>query len=539
MKIAALYARVSSARQQRQETIASQVAALLDYAQAHDYQISPPHIYQDEGYSGASLDRPALDRLRDAVAAGEVEAVLILSPDRLARQFAYQYVVTEEFERAGCQVVFISHGFATTPAERMLQEMTGVFAEYERAQITERCRRGRLFHARPGHLWMPQAPYGYTYLPQTETCPGRLVINEAEAEVVRQMFRWLVDEQLSTYHITKRLNEAGIRTRQGNPRWAGGYVTNLLRNSVYTGTYYYNRRKQAKAQRRNLPGAGPAKKPQSSRVWRAKEEWIAVPVPAIIEQETWEMARHQLQLNRERAPRNNKVHDYLLKGLAVCGYCQLRMVGHAGTARRRRYLCSRKESLHVSLHPCPGRTVLADTLEEVVWQSVSALLRDPHLLVEHYQLRQVQDPSTPEQHEQQRLHRKLTTLQREEQRLIDAYQASVIDLADLKVRCERIAEERMRMEARLAALKQQQEETERQVSLTATLEEFCQNIRAALHTPSFATKQRILRLVVDQIVVADEQITIKHVVPLSDVRLQRQHYSADTPSPRTCGVAFA
>src|SRR6266851_30955 len=211
-------------------------------------------------------------------------------------------------------------------------------------------------------------------------------------------------------------------------------------------------------------------------------------------------------------------NDYLLKGLAVCGYCQLLMVGHAGTARRRRYLCSRKESLHGSLQPCPGRTVLADTLEEVVWQSVSALLRDPPLLVEHYQLRQVQDPSTPEQHEQQRLHRKLTTLQREEQRLIDAYQASVIDLADLKGRCERIAEERMRMEARLAALKQQQEETERQVSLMATLEEFCQNIRAALDTPSFATKQRILRLVMDQIVVADEQITIKHVIPLSDVR---------------------
>jgi site-specific DNA recombinase len=266
-------------------------------------------------------------------------------------------------------------------------------------------------------------------------------------------------------------------------------------------------------------------------VWRPQEEWIAVPVPALIDQETWDLARQQLHLNRERAPRNNKVHEYLLKGLAVCGYCQLRLGGHTGTARRRRYLCSRKESLHVSLHPCPGRTVLADTLEEVVWQRVSALLRDPHLLVEHYQFRQVQDSTTPEQHEQHRLHRKLTTLQREEQRLIDAYQASVIDLADLKGRCERIAEERTRLEARLAALKPQQEETERQVSLTATLEEFCHNIRAALDTPSFATKQRILRLVVDQIVGTDEQITIKHVIPLSDVRLQRQHYTAATPGP--------
>lgn len=96
MKIAAIYARVSGARQQQNENIGAQLEALLAYAEAHDYQVSPQHIFQDDGHSGAYLDRPALDRLRDAVAAGELEAVLIVAPDRLARQFAYQYVVTEE-----------------------------------------------------------------------------------------------------------------------------------------------------------------------------------------------------------------------------------------------------------------------------------------------------------------------------------------------------------------------------------------------------------------------------------------------------------
>jgi site-specific DNA recombinase len=120
MKIAALYARVSSTKQQLNENIASQIAAIEEYARQHDYQISPPHIYKGDGYSGARLDRPALDRLRDAVARGEAEAVLILSPDRLARNFAYQYIVVEEFERAGCEVVFTNHGFGTSPAERML-----------------------------------------------------------------------------------------------------------------------------------------------------------------------------------------------------------------------------------------------------------------------------------------------------------------------------------------------------------------------------------------------------------------------------------
>lgn len=125
-----------------------------------------------------------------------------------------QYVVTEEFERAGCQVVFLDHGFGDTPAERMLLEMTGVFAEYERAQITEGCRRGSLFRARQASIFMTEAPYGYTYIRRTDSCPAKLLINEAEADVVRQIFRWLTDEQLSTYQINKRLNESAILTWQ-------------------------------------------------------------------------------------------------------------------------------------------------------------------------------------------------------------------------------------------------------------------------------------------------------------------------------------
>jgi site-specific DNA recombinase len=122
----------------------------------------------------------------------------------------------------------------------MLLEMTGVFAEYKRAQITERCRRGRLFRARQGGIWMTDAPYGYTYIARTDSCPGKLVVNETEADVVRQIFRWLTDEQLSTYQINKKLNESAIHTRHGNARWAGGFLVNLLRNPIYTGTYYYN-----------------------------------------------------------------------------------------------------------------------------------------------------------------------------------------------------------------------------------------------------------------------------------------------------------
>jgi len=526
MKIAALYARVSSTKQQLNENIASQIAAIEQYAQQHYYHISPQHIYKDDGYSGARLDRPALDRLRDAVAQGEVEAVLILSPDRLARQFAYQYIVVEEFERAGCEVIFTSHSFGTSPAERMLQEMTGVFAEYERALITERCRRGRLHRARQGQIWMSEAPYGYTYIRRTENCPGQLVINEAEAEVVRMIFRWLIDDQLSAYQINKRLNESGIRTRRGKERWCGGTIINILRNPVYTGTFYYNKKQYVPAKRRNMPGEAPPRKHNSSRVRRPEDEWIPIPVPRIIDQETWDLARQQLQLNKERAPRNNKKHDYLLKGLLICGCCQLRMLGHAGdpVRRQRRYLCSHKETLHPGSKPCPNRTVQAETIEELVWQSVSELLRHPQLLIEQYQLRQEPGYGTHEQHEQQRLERRLSALRREDQRLIDAYQSGVLELGDLKERRARLTEEGQRLESRISDLKQQQHEQQRQATLTTTVEEFCRNISAALDNPSFETKQKILRLVVERIEFVEDQITIKHVIPVSDVRLQRNQH---------------
>ena len=525
MKIAAIYARVSSARQQQHENIASQIAALEHYAAGHDYQVAPQHLYQDDGVSGKTLDRPALDRLRDAVAQGEVEAVLLLSPDRLARHFPYQYLVTEEFERAGVEVIFTQHGFGSTPEERMLREMTGVFAEYERAQITERSRRGRLYRARQGQLWMKEAPYGYTYLPRTENCPGKLVVNDAEAELVRQIFAWLVDEQLSSCQITRRLNQSGIRTRHGLSYWSPRTIIQIVRNTVYKGVFHYNKN-QYVAPRQHQIQKSPAGKglstPLSSRVRRPREEWIAIPVTALIDEQRWEQAQQQLQINRERAGRNNKKHDYLLRSLLVCGHCQVRMTGRAGSLQtpRIRYDCPRKAALRAPLERCPGRGLSGQLIEPLVWQSVSALLRDPQLLLDQYQLRQQSPDQTPGQQEQQRVERRLAALGQEERRLLDAYQAGLLELADLKERSLRIAEEETRLRQRFVMLKQQRQEQQRQATLGATVEEFCRNLSAALENPSFETKRRILGLVVDKIEVLDDQITIKHMIPISNLHLR-------------------
>ncbi len=170
MKSAAIYARVSSERQKEEQTIRSQTSALEEAAKEQDYLVPSQWIFEDEGYSGAVLVRPGLDRIRDLAAEGQIEAVLVHSPDRLSRKYAYQVLLVEEFARQGVEVVFIRSPKAQTPEEQLLLQFQGMIAEYERAQIAERSRRGKRHWAKAGSVnVLSGAPYGYRYVRKTET----------------------------------------------------------------------------------------------------------------------------------------------------------------------------------------------------------------------------------------------------------------------------------------------------------------------------------------------------------------------------------
>jgi site-specific DNA recombinase len=286
LKRAALYARVSTDKQKREETVASQVDLLHQTAEAHGYEVLPGHVLIDDGISGTRLDRPALERLRDLAAEGAFEVMLVIAPDRLARRYAYQVVLVEEFTRCGCEVIFAHQSLGASSEEQMLLQMQGVFAEYERALIQERTRRGRVFAARQGRVNWGNPPYGYTYIRKTPTTPQRLVINETEAEVVRQIYRWCVQEQMSSYAIHRCLTAQGIPPRKSSPRgWAQSSVIEILRDSIYKGEAYYNRTQPGDAQRpyglRGLkdrhPGNG------QGRRRRPQTDWIPVRVPALID----------------------------------------------------------------------------------------------------------------------------------------------------------------------------------------------------------------------------------------------------------------
>jgi len=216
MKTAAIYARVSSEQQKEEHTIASQTAALREFARSEGYSVPDEWVFQDEGYSGASLVRPGLEKVRDLAAEGQIQAMLVLAPDRLARKYAYQVLLIEELARHGVETVFLKAPQSDTPEDQLLLQFQGMIAEYERAQILERSRRGKRHRAQQGEVGvLSGAPYGYRYVRKSEERAAYYEVIEAEAEVVRQVYALYAGAAQSIGDVTRWLNEQGVPTRKG------------------------------------------------------------------------------------------------------------------------------------------------------------------------------------------------------------------------------------------------------------------------------------------------------------------------------------
>jgi site-specific DNA recombinase len=285
MMPAAIYARVSSDRQKEDQTIGSQIAALIKYAQDEGCAVPDEWVFQDEGYSGATLVRPALERLRDLAAEGQIEKLLIYSPDRLSRKYAYQVLLTEEFARHGVEVIFIKSPKAATPEEQLLLQFQGMIAEYERAQIAERSRRGKRYRAKSGLVnVLSGAPYGYRYIRKTQVSSAYYKILEKEAEVVRKVFNLYTEDGLSINAIARWLNDHQIPTRKAISRWERSTVWGMLRNPAYKGTACFGKTKLVERQKitRPLRQRGGFSPRCSSNRECPREDWIEIPVPAIV-----------------------------------------------------------------------------------------------------------------------------------------------------------------------------------------------------------------------------------------------------------------
>src|SRR5450755_4729359 len=213
MRMAAIYARVSSAQQREENTIASQTASLIEFANQHELEVPKEWVLEDEGYSGATLERPGLERVRDLAAEGQIQVVLAYSPDRLSRKYAYQILLIEEFARYGVETSFVKSPQGNSPEDQLLVQFQGMIAEYERAQILERSRRGKRHRAQQGSISvLSGAPYGYRFVKNSGSTAAYYEVVGAEADVVRLVFQTYIEQAASINEITRMLNERQIPT---------------------------------------------------------------------------------------------------------------------------------------------------------------------------------------------------------------------------------------------------------------------------------------------------------------------------------------
>src|SRR5215212_1425890 len=423
---AALYVRVSTDRQQQAQTIEQQVAQLQSYVAAHDgWTVAAEHVFRDDGRSGARLDRPGLDALRDHAARAAFDLVVICSPDRLARNFVHQMVVLEELERRGVRVVFCDRPLSDDPHEQLVTQIRGAVAEYERTLIADRMRRGRQARLRSGQLlpWT-RAPYGYRLHPERPRDPAAVQVDSVAAVVVQELFAAYAAGGVTLHALAAQLTARGVPTPTGKPVWRSTTIRQLLTNPAYKG--------QAASGRLRKSPLEPVGRGVSTKA-HPSEEWITVPVPALVSAEQFDLVKARLAANQQSA-RRSTTNPYLLRGLVSCGVCRLSCSGVTRTAtdtRYRYYRCLGKQARVSSgrARCCPARFIPAGQLDELVWADLRAVLERPELVAQAME-RAHSGAWVP-----QELRRRQATLRgvrasvtRQRQRLLEAYLAEVIDL---------------------------------------------------------------------------------------------------------------
>jgi site-specific DNA recombinase len=515
----ALYARVSSDQQNEARTIASQVADRRTRIAATGVILPAELEFVDNGYSGATLIRPALERLRDVAAAGGIDQVYVHCPDRLARNYAHQVLLLEEFMRAGVEVVFLHREVGQTPEDQLLLQVQGMLAEYERAKILERSRRGKRHGAQVGKVSvLGGAPYGYRYVSKQEgDGEAHFEVVWEEARVVRQVFEWVGRDRCSMGEVRRRLEAAKERTRTGKTVWDRATIGDRLHNPADKGEAAFGKtvieplRPRLRAQR----GSSLQPKHASSHRDLPPEQWMSIPVPALVDAALFDAVAEQLQENRERARVPQRGARYLLQGLIVCACCGYADDGKPMSPSGRKhhlrsyayYRCIGSDAYRFGgVRLCWNNQLRTDLVEEAVWEEVCQLLEHPERLEQEYRRRLVQEENTPD--ELSSLEARMGRLRQGIARLIDSYAEGLIDKGEFEPRMARMRERLKHMEEQAQQVKDEAS-LERELTLIlGRLDEFATRVKNGLHEAVWLTRREIIRALVKRVEIDQEQIRV-------------------------------
>jgi site-specific DNA recombinase len=522
----ALYARVSSEQQSEAKTIESQLADLRGQIAARSLTLVSEQEFIDDGYSGSTLIRPALERLRDVVAAGGIDQLYIHCPDRLARNYAHQVLLLEEFLRAGVEVIFFNREVGQTPEDQLLLQVQGMIAEYERAKIMERSRRGKRHGAQVGNVSVLScAPYGYRYVNKQDGAgEARFEILLEEARVVRQVFTWVGQDRCTIGEVRRRLEAAPEHTRTGKTTWDRATIGGMLNNPAYKGEAAFGKtaveplRPRLRAQR----GRSLQPKRAYSHQDVPSEQWMRIPVPALVDAALFDAVQEQLQENRKRARIPQRGARYLLQGLIVCRCCGYAYYGKAISPSARKghprayayYRCIGSDAYRFGgVRICSNKQLRTDLVDEAVWEEVCRLLEHPERLEQEYQRRFLQENAGSEL---SGLEGQIGRLRQGIVRLIDSYADGIIEKMEFEPRIARMRERLKQMERQAQNLKDEASLQRELRLILGRLEDFVSKIKEGLHSLDWSARREIIRALVKRVEIDQEHVhVIFRVNPLT------------------------
>jgi site-specific DNA recombinase len=525
MITAALYARVSSEKQVQENTIASQVEALKSRIIADSLPLLDAHQFIDNGYSGSNLVRPALEKLRDQIAAGMIDKIYIHSPDRLSRKYAYQMILIEEFEKHGADVVFLNFQKSNdNPESQLLLQMQGMIAEYERSKIMERHRRGKIHAAKKGSVnVLSVAPYGYRYIDKhTGQGEASFEVIEDEAEVIRKIFNWVGKDRLTIGEVIRLLNRDKISTKKGKMWWDRSTVWYMLKNPTYKGQAAFGRKKTGVRLSYIRPRKNSSEQPKnnSSRYSVDKENWIYIPVPAIIDEQLFDAVQEQIEENKKRARAHKKGITYLLQGLLVCRCCGRAYCGGKSIKRYAKketvylyYRCTGTDSARFGgTKMCNNKQVGATAIELVVWAEVKKMLRNPQRIFEEYQRRLVALEKSPIDEAHTSLEKRKIKLEKGISLLIDSYAQQYITKDEFEPRIQTMRRTLKTTQEQKNKLVEKNNLTKEIELVVTNLENFVVGINENLDKLDWPSKRDMIRCVVKRIEIGNEEINVVYKV---------------------------
>ncbi len=520
----AIYARVSGEQQAKDDTIASQLEAVTQRVASDALECEPELCFIDDGYSGDILARPGLERLRDQAATGVIDRLYVLDPDRFSRKYAYQVLILEELTRCGVEVVFLRNPPGRGPEENLLLQVQGMIAEYERAKIMERCRRGKQYAARHGSVnVLSGAPYGYRYVSKHEGGgAARYQVVADEARVVRQIFEWVGQERCSIGEVCRRLQRDGVPTRTGKSAWDRSVIWSHLKNPAYKGTAAFGKTRSGAVKPQRLrPQRGRPEQPRRpiSRVDTSSEDQTLIAVPGLVSEELFGAVQAQLEENRQRRRDRPRGGRYLLQGLVVCkrcGYgCNGKPVSRAsakGKVPYAYYRCTGSDAYRFGgQRLCWNKPLRTDVLDAAVWEDVRHLLSEPERVRAEYE-RRLQGPETGPEREVKHLNKMIANLKKMISRLIDAYGDGLLDKSEFEPRILAAHERLAKLEDEC---RQRIDEANQEVELRLVigqLEEFAKRVSQELQEPDWDTRRNVVRALVKKVEVDEQEVRIVYRV---------------------------